>query len=251
MPDRLASLEGMEVGWSADRAGACDRGARRRRDLVGRLRASRVTALCLGTVPAPGHRSFRRELPNFATEVYTLLALVAIRVRSGAHDAERRRSPSPTGSSSSSGPTERGPGCSTRAGHRRRGGVRGVLRAPGRDGAHGAVRTRRADEPARVRRCRRPGASYGFGMQRARRLVLRRRPVFAHRSIRRRRPYDRRRTRRQRGDGEIGGSGDAGEDRTALELNRTCRPYHLGWILEAWSGREEFAQLLLSTVAPQ
>ena len=25
-----------------------------------------------------------------------------------------------------------------------------------------------------------------------------------------------------------------------MELNRTCRPYHLGWILEAWSGHEEF-----------
>ena len=23
------------------------------------------------------------------------------------------------------------------------------------------------------------------------------------------------------------------------EINRTCRPYHLGWILEAWSGRQE------------
>lgn len=25
----------------------------------------------------------------------------------------------------------------------------------------------------------------------------------------------------------------------AVEINRTCRPYHLGWILEAWSGRDE------------
>lgn len=27
-----------------------------------------------------------------------------------------------------------------------------------------------------------------------------------------------------------------------LELNRTMRPYHLGWLLEAWAGREELAQ---------
>jgi hypothetical protein len=26
-----------------------------------------------------------------------------------------------------------------------------------------------------------------------------------------------------------------------LELNRTMRPYHLGWLLEAWAGREELA----------
>jgi hypothetical protein len=24
----------------------------------------------------------------------------------------------------------------------------------------------------------------------------------------------------------------------ALEINRTTRPYHLGWMLEAWAGRE-------------
>ena len=26
-----------------------------------------------------------------------------------------------------------------------------------------------------------------------------------------------------------------------LEVNRTMRPYHLGWILEAWAGKEELA----------
>jgi hypothetical protein len=24
----------------------------------------------------------------------------------------------------------------------------------------------------------------------------------------------------------------------AATVNATCRPYHLGWILEAWSGRQ-------------
>jgi len=28
-----------------------------------------------------------------------------------------------------------------------------------------------------------------------------------------------------------------------LEVNRTMRPYHLGWILEAWAGREHLAEL--------
>jgi hypothetical protein len=31
--------------------------------------------------------------------------------------------------------------------------------------------------------------------------------------------------------------------RSMLEVNRSDRPYHLGWILEAWSGREELAVL--------
>ena len=29
-----------------------------------------------------------------------------------------------------------------------------------------------------------------------------------------------------------------------VEINRTCRPYHLGWILEAWCGREHFRSLV-------
>jgi hypothetical protein len=28
-----------------------------------------------------------------------------------------------------------------------------------------------------------------------------------------------------------------------VEVNATCRPYHLGWILEAWSGREHLSEL--------
>jgi hypothetical protein len=31
--------------------------------------------------------------------------------------------------------------------------------------------------------------------------------------------------------------------RGTLEINRSDRPYHLGWILEAWAGREELADL--------
>lgn len=31
--------------------------------------------------------------------------------------------------------------------------------------------------------------------------------------------------------------------RKTLEVNRTDRPYHLGWILEAWAGREDLAAL--------
>ena len=31
--------------------------------------------------------------------------------------------------------------------------------------------------------------------------------------------------------------------RSMLEVNRSDRPYHLGWVLEAWAGREELADL--------
>lgn len=59
---------------------------------------------------------------------------------------------------------------------------------------------------------------------------------FAHRSIRRRRPWDRVSLAvnaiATRGTGRplVGRS-------SRVEINQTSRPYHLGWILEAWAGR--------------
>ncbi len=56
------------------------------------------------------------------------------------------------------------------------------------------------------------------------------------RSIRRRRPFDRLAVYGRTAAALAG----LGRDRAGrlLELNRTCRPYELGWLLEAWSGRE-------------
>ena len=66
---------------------------------------------------------------------------------------------------------------------------------------------------------------------------------FAHRSIRRRPPLDR-----------LLLATNAVTARTVgrplvrrailVEVNRTCRPYHLGWILEAWAGRSNIAAAL-------
>jgi len=60
---------------------------------------------------------------------------------------------------------------------------------------------------------------------------------FAHRSIRRKSPWN-----RAAQAANVAGSVVAGRpirvSGSALEVNRTCRPYHLGWMLEAWAGRE-------------
>jgi hypothetical protein len=37
----------------------------------------------------------------------------------------------------------------------------------------------------------------------------------------------------------VTGAGRAGGGAGTLEINRTDRPYHLGWVLEAWCGRED------------
>ncbi|HWS44463.1 MAG TPA: hypothetical protein VN636_01255, partial [Acidimicrobiia bacterium] len=60
---------------------------------------------------------------------------------------------------------------------------------------------------------------------------------FAHRSIRRRGPWNRvALAANTAGSATIGRPLRASG--RALEVNRTCRPYHLGWMLEAWAGRE-------------
>jgi hypothetical protein len=56
------------------------------------------------------------------------------------------------------------------------------------------------------------------------------------RSIRRRRPLDRTAIYAKTAAALAG----VAVDRPArfLEVNETCRPYELGWLLEAWAGRE-------------
>lgn len=60
---------------------------------------------------------------------------------------------------------------------------------------------------------------------------------FAYRSIRRRAPWDR--IALGTASGGAMATGRAMKlPEFALEVNRTTRPYHLGWMLEAWAGRE-------------
>jgi hypothetical protein len=59
---------------------------------------------------------------------------------------------------------------------------------------------------------------------------------MTHRSIRRRRPFDRARLVVDVAGAATGRSpGRAG---WALETNRSCRPFELGWLIEAWGSRE-------------
>ncbi len=61
---------------------------------------------------------------------------------------------------------------------------------------------------------------------------------FAHRSIRRRKPWDRAALLASSA-GAVLARRPVHVPGFALEINATCRPYHLGWILEAWAGRED------------
>ena len=65
--------------------------------------------------------------------------------------------------------------------------------------------------------------------------MLDRRAGILHRSIRRRRPFDRALLYANTATAMLARPMLA-RARGPLELNRTDRPYHLGWVLEAWSG---------------
>jgi len=58
-----------------------------------------------------------------------------------------------------------------------------------------------------------------------------------YRSIRRRSGLDRAALYANTALAAIGRAGIA-QRGGGLEVNRTDRPYHLGWVLEAWAGRE-------------
>ncbi|MGH9119352.1 MAG: hypothetical protein ACRD0A_16220 [Acidimicrobiales bacterium] len=66
---------------------------------------------------------------------------------------------------------------------------------------------------------------------------------FAHRSIKRRGWAHSANLWTNTALGGVLGSA-ARTDAGGLEINATCRPYHLGWILEAWSGREHLNSLV-------
>ncbi len=65
---------------------------------------------------------------------------------------------------------------------------------------------------------------------------------FAHRSIRRRGAVARRGNLLANSVLAVSGRRPS-VDLGGLEINTTCRPYHLGWILEAWSGRDSMSAL--------
>ncbi len=60
---------------------------------------------------------------------------------------------------------------------------------------------------------------------------------FAHRSIRRKAPWNRI-VLAANTAGSLAAGRPVMRSGGQVELNRTCRPYHLGWMLEAWAGRE-------------
>jgi hypothetical protein len=88
--------------------------------------------------------------------------------------------------------------------------------------------------PAAARR----GLEWIFGRNELARSMVDPDRSVIYRSVRRRRPLDRMLLYGNTASAAIAGSAIAGRGRL-VELNATCRPYELAWLLEAWCGRED------------
>ena len=230
----LPDLDGLELSWiviGATEAGAhdlCDRAVKRQLDranAAGRLFAHRDSGL-------------RARFPNFATEIYGVLAL-AVAGRNG-HAADRALA------------TARAAADRLIELQRPDGGWPWIF-----DAKRGAVvepyevysvhqdamapmallELSEVTGDNRYRDAAIRGLGWIFGRNDLNRSMLDRDAGILYRSIRRKRGFDRAILYANTATSLAGGAALSGV-RGPLEVNPTDRPYHLGWILEAWAGRE-------------
>lgn len=238
----LDPLAGMEIGWLllglAHATGTL--GDERARTLLERVLAHlygrRSSRSALFSHVGSGHP--RRRFPNFATQVYSLMALTTIAAY-GLDDSARQRAVALA---------------DTLCGLQRPdGGWPWLFHA---DAAHVVepydVYSVHQDGMApmallplaeltgdtRYRAAALHGLAWCFGANELGVDFYNRDGHFAHRSIKRAGSRARLALLANTAAASVLGRGVIA-DTNHLELNRTCRPYHLGWILEAWAGRLE------------
>ena len=239
---RLAAREGMEVAWIIIGASECV-WTGLAPDAERLLHAARIE-LCARSVTPSGlllHRGmrFRRRFPNFATQIYGTLALSML----GRHgDAEalaaaRRVADALLQNQRQDGAwpwlfdTDRGKVVEPYEIYS----VHQDAMAP-----MGLLELYEATRDERYREAAVRGLKWVYGDNEFNTPMLDRQQHMVYRSIRRKPPSDRvmlylntalAHIHRQLTTSRL----------IALEINTTDRPYHLGWVLEAWCGRERLA----------
>jgi hypothetical protein len=236
----LPAREGMELAWivqglALQRARGEDAGfARPLADALGALLANQTASGLLQHLGAPG---VRRRFPNFATEIYGVLALATV----GRLGFDERALPAarrvadrllalqlPDGGwpwlydAEIGGIVERYEIYSV---HQHAMAPMGLLEL-----AEAAGEPRYAEAAGK-------GLAWIHGANELGLRMVDEREGLIYRSIRRRRPWDRLLLYASTGSSRLLGRPLAGAARRP-ELNATCRPYELGWLCEAWAGRE-------------
>ena len=235
----LDPLAGMEIGWML--LGLANQHGSRPlssggRALLGRvlshLRTKRATSSAL--FAHQGNRHPRAMLPNFATEIYTVMALTAI----ARNDLDAAARDEATRLADALLAMQRPDGGWPWLFNATRGTVveayevYSVHQDAMAPMALLALTDLTGDE--RYAAAARRGLRWGFGHNELSVDFYDAEHHFAHRSIRRSAPVDRIALWANSATSRLAGVRLFG-DSERIELNDTCRPYHLGWILEAWA----------------
>lgn len=246
----LRGLEGMEVAWLliglVEYASVFkDDGARRLAESIGRFLLDELVSPS-GLLYQHGERDLRRPLPNFATQIYGLLAL-SIASRAGLESAPERYRQAATRLAEILMKNQLSDGGWPWIFSADEGSVvepyeiYSVHQDAMAPMAFGALY--QISQDVRYREVSRKSVHWVFGQNELQRNMVQADHGFIFRSIRRKRPWDRLALWSQSGRAIIESKLRKGLPRvpsipikTPVEINQTCRPYHLGWILEAWSG---------------
>jgi hypothetical protein len=240
----LAAREGMELAWIVEGLAVqsehsdAERFARPLREALDALVSANVAPS--GLVFHSGTPGFRRRFPNFATEIYSILALATV-ARLG---LDKRALPAagraadrllalqlPDGGwpwlydAETGGVVERYEIYSV---HQHAMAPMALLELVEAAGEH-----RYAEAAGR-------GLRWIYGENELRRGMIDEQERLVYRSVRRRRPWDRVFLYANTASSRVLRRPLVGPDRRP-ELNATCRPYELGWLCEAWAGREDAA----------
>jgi hypothetical protein len=234
--DGLAAREGLELAWIVTGLALTDAGDGGGRPLLGQALDQLISGnqAPSGLFRHFGNQGFRRRFPNFATQIYSVLALALV-ARAGLDDralpAARRAA-------------DRLLGLQLRDGgwpwlfDAERGGVveRYEVYSVHQHGMAPMTLHELSDVAGdeRYASAADRGLQWLFGANDLGQDMVPLDRGMTYRSIRRRRPLDRGWLYLNTGLSAAIGRPRAGRAR-ALEVNRTCRPYELGWLVEAWA----------------
>ncbi len=246
----LRGLEGMEVAWLmiglVEYARVFqDDAARRLAKNIGRFLFDEMVSPS-GLLYQHGKRDLRRPLPNFATQIYGLLAL-SMASRARLEDApERYRQAAVRLAEALLGnqlPDGGWPWMFSAD--------EGIVVEPyeiysvhqDAMAPMAFLALHQTTQDARYLEVSRKSLDWVFGQNELRQNMVEIDRGLIFRSIRRKSPWDRLTLWSRSGLALMRSKLPQGLPRvpnipvkTPVEINRTCRPYHLGWILEAWSG---------------
>lgn len=235
-----AACEGMEIGWlvtglALQAAAGARRAERLLRIALDRLVENQSPS---GLFFQHGRRDFRRRFPNFATQIYGVLALAETARLGLDHRAAAAARLAADRLLALQLPDGGWPWLlDARTG---RVVERYEVYSVHQDAMApmGLLALSEATGDARYARAALAGVPWLEGRNELTASFVLEEERMIYRSIRRRRPFDRFWLYANTVSAAACGRARAGGGRL-LELNPTDRPYHLGWILEAWCGREE------------